>query len=75
MAMATPLPVIEVFERPYDPSQPFKGIVVCCTSIPVELRVSLLLQSVLPPCRVDEWTTKVYVREEQATDYRSQTTV
>jgi hypothetical protein len=30
---------LEIDESLFDLAQPFKGVVVCCTSIPTELRV------------------------------------
>jgi hypothetical protein len=39
-AMATPPAPFDGDESLFDSAQPFKGVVVCCTSIPAELRVS-----------------------------------
>jgi hypothetical protein len=37
--MTTPPATLESDESLFDSAQPFKGVVVCCTSIPTELRV------------------------------------
>lgn len=38
--MATPPGSLDADESLFDSARPFKGVVVCCTSIPTELRVS-----------------------------------
>lgn len=77
--MATPPRFSDGDEPLFDPAQPFKGVVVCCTSVPTELRVMLTAGRVLargphPRRRLTlhlTTTTQITLDQETLTDSHS----